>query len=120
MIEDVKVTINGKEEIVPRGITLLQLSKEYQKDYRFPIILASVNNISRELSYVVNDPCGITFYDLNSKIGNRAHIAGLTFLLVVAVKEMFGLDSNLKVMHSLDKGIYIKQVFLLQRQYLSQ
>lgn len=111
MIEDVKVTINGKEEIVPRGITLLQLSKEYQKDYRFPIILASVNNISRELSYVVNDPCGITFYDLNSKIGNRAHIAGLTFLLVVAVKEMFGLDSNLKVMHSLDKGIYIKTSF---------
>ena len=96
MIEDVKVTINGKEEIVPRGTTLLQLSKEYQKDYRFPIILASVNNIYKELSYVVNDPCGITFFDLNSKIGNRAHIAGLTFLLVVAVKEIFGLDANIK------------------------
>ena len=118
MIEDVKVTINGKEEIVPRGTTLLQLSKEYQKDYRFPIILASVNNVYRELSYVVNDPCGITFYDLNSKIGNRAHIAGLTFLLVVAVKEIFGLDANIKVMHSLDKGIYIKTTFPLTETIL--
>lgn len=118
MIEDVKVTINGKEEIVSRGTTLLQLSKEYQKDYRFPIILASVNNVSKELSYVVNDSCGITFFDLNSKIGNRAHIAGLTFLLVVAVKEIFGLDANIKVMHSLDKGIYIKTTFPLTETIL--
>ena len=118
MIEEIKVTVNGKEDTVSRGITLLQLSKEYQKDYRFPIILASVNNTYRELNYVINDPCGITFYDLNSKIGNRSHIAGLTFLLVVAVKEMFGLDATLKVMHSLDKGIYIETSFPLTETIL--
>ena len=118
MIEEIKVTINGKEESVPVGTTLLQLSKEYQKDYRFPIILASVNNIYKELSYVVNESCGITFYDLNSKVGNRAHIAGLTFLLIVAVKEIFGMDANIKVMHSLDKGIYIKTSFPLTETIL--
>ena len=118
MIEEIKVTINGKEESVPVGTTLLQLSKEYQKDYRFPIILASVNNVYKELSYVVNESCGITFYDLNSKAGNRAHIAGLTFLLIVAVKEIFGMDANIKVMHSLDKGIYIKTSFPLTETIL--
>ena len=118
MIEEIKVTINGKEESVPVGTTLLQLSKEYQKDYRFPIILASVNNIYKELSYVVNESCGITFYDLNSKVGNRAHIAGLTFLLIVAVKEIFGMDANIKVMHSLDKGIYIETSFPLTETIL--
>ena len=40
MIEEITVTINAKEDKIPRGITLLQLSKEYQKDYRFPIILS--------------------------------------------------------------------------------
>ena len=118
MIEEIKVTINGKEESVPVGTTLLQLSKEYQKDYRFPIILASVNNIYKELSYVVNESCGITFYDLNSKVGNRAHIAGLTFLLIVAVKEIFGMDANIKVMHSLNKEIYIKTSFPLTETIL--
>ena len=118
MIEEIKVTINGKEQSVPRGITLLQLSKEYEKDYRFPIILASVNNVYKELSYVVNESSGINFYDLNSKIGNRSHIAGLTFLLVVAVKEIFGLDANIKVMHSLDKGIYIETSFPLTETIL--
>lgn len=118
MIEEIKVTINGKEETISAGTTLLQLSKEYQKDYRFPIILASVNNVYRELSYVINESCGIVFYDLNSKIGNRAHIAGLTFLLVVAVKEIFGIQANIKVMHSLDKGIYIKTSFPLTETIL--
>ena len=118
MIEEVKVTINGREESVPDGTTLLQLSKEYQKGYRFPIILASVNNVYKELSYVVNESCGITFYDLNSKIGNRAHIAGLTFLLIVAVKEIFGNNANITVMHSLDKGIYIKTSFPLTETIL--
>ena len=118
MIEEIKVTINGNERSIPTGTTLLQLSKEYQDEYRFPIILATVNNVNRELSYVVNESCGIVFYDLNSKIGNRAHIAGLTFLLVVAVKEMFGLEANVKVMHSLDKGIYIKTSFPLTETIL--
>ena len=118
VIEEITVTINSKEVKIPSGITLLQLSKEYQKDYRFPIILASVNNIYRELSYVINDPCGIVFYDLNSKIGNRSHIAGLTFLLLVAVKDIFGLNANIKVMHSLDKGIYIGDIISFNRNYL--
>ena len=118
MIEEIKVTINNKEEKITRGINLLQLSKEYQKDYKFPIILASVNNVYRELSYVINDPCGIVFYDLSSRIGNRAHIAGLTFLLVVSVKEIFGMDANIKVLHSLDKGIYIETSFPLTETIL--
>lgn len=118
MIEEIKVTINGNEKTIPQGTTLLQLSKEYQKEYRFPIILASVNNVYKELSYVINNPCGIVFYDLKSKIGNRAHISGLTFLLIVAVKEIFGSEASIKVMHSLDKGIYIQTNFPLTETIL--
>ena len=118
MIEEVKVTINNKETLVPSGISLLQLSKEYQKDYRFPIVLATVNNKYKELNYVINSSCGINFYDLNSIEGNRAHIAGLTFLLIVAVKEIFGVNANVKVLHSLDKGLYIETSFALTETIL--
>ena len=50
MLEEITVTINGKEKTIPSGMTLLQLSKEYQSEYRFPIVLAQVNNSYRELS----------------------------------------------------------------------
>ncbi len=111
MLEEITVTINGKEKTIPSGMTLLQLSKEYQSEYRFPIVLAQVNNSYRELSYVVHDDCDITFLDLNSRAGNRTHIAGLTFLLYVAVRELFGEKANIIVQHSLDKGLYVETTF---------
>ena len=111
MIEDVKVVINGKKTKVPMGTTLLQLSKNYTSDYRFPIIIARVDNTYRELSYAIHEECNIEFFDLNSRVGNRTHIAGLTFLLLVAVKELYGEKANIIVQHSLDKGIYIETTF---------
>ena len=48
---------------------------------------------------------------MNSRVGNRTHIAGLTFLLLVAVKELYGEKANIIVQHSLDKGIYIETTF---------
>ncbi len=111
MIEEIKVKVNGKEEKVPIGTTLLQLSKNYSNKYRFPIIIARVNNTYRELSYSIHDACEIEFFDLNSRVGNRTHIAGLTFLLLVAVKELYGEKADIIVQHSLDKGIYIETTF---------
>ncbi len=111
MIEEIKVKVNGKEEKVPIGTTLLQLSKNYSNKYRFPIIIARVDNTYRELSYSINDTCEIEFFDLNSRVGNRTHIAGLTFLLLVAVKELYGEKADIIVQHSLDKGIYIETTF---------
>lgn len=39
MIEEIKVKVNGKEEKVPIGTTLLQLSKNYSNKYRFLLLL---------------------------------------------------------------------------------
>ncbi len=111
MIETIEVVMNGHKTAVPSGTTLLQLSKEVAKEYRFPIIIATVNGSYKELSYVVNDSCTVDFFDLNSKVGNRTHIAGLTFLLLVAVKELYGEKANIIVQHSLDKGLYIETTF---------
>ena len=111
MIEEITITINDEERQIPRGTTLLQISKEYSKKYRFPILLAQVDNTYRELSYQITKPCKIEFLDLNSRVGNRVHIAGLTFLLLVAVKELYGEKANIIVQHSLDKGIYIETTF---------
>ncbi|HIT10873.1 MAG TPA: nucleoside kinase [Candidatus Onthousia faecigallinarum] len=111
MFEEIEISIEKKKKQISRGTTLLQLSKEYQKKFRFPILLARVNNTYRELDYQISTPCEIEFLDLNSRPGNRTHIAGLTFLLLVAVKELYGENANIIVQHSLDKGIYIETTF---------
>ncbi len=111
MIESITVKVNDEKIEVSAGTTLLQLSKQFQKKFRFPIIIAKVDGIYRELNYVIDKACQIEFYDLNSRIGNRTHIAGLTFLLFVAIKELYGEKAGIIVQHSLDKGIYIETTF---------
>ena len=116
MIESLVVTVNNKKIEIPYGTTLLQLSKQFASDFHFPILLATVDGTFRELSYVISKDSTIEFFDLNSRIGNRTHIAGLTFLLYVAVKSLYGENENVIVQHSLDKGIYIETTFPINEE----
>ena len=89
-MDTLEVMIDGLQEQVPSGITLEEISKEFQKDFKYPIILARVNGRIRELSRIVEENDDIIFMDLTSSIGNRTHIGGLTFLIIYTVKELFG------------------------------
>ena len=113
MIETIEVTIHGKKYQMSKGRTLDDISKEFQKEYKYPILLASVNNKLKELNYIVNDDATIEFFDLTSKSGNRTLISGLTYVLLYAIKKLYGDEADMSVQHSLDKGIYIETNFRL-------
>ena len=113
MIETIEVKIKNKKYQLSKGMTLEEISKEFQKEYKYPILLAKVNNKLEELTSTVNDNATITFYDLTTREGNRTHISGLTYVLLYAVKKLFGETANITVQHSLDKGIYIETNFKL-------
>ena len=118
MIDTIEVTIHGKKVRYSANITLQEIYNEYKDDYEFPIIIAKVNNRWRELSYKLTEDCEVDFLDLTSPEGNRAHVCGLTFVLVYAVKRLFGKDANVIVQHSIDKGIYIQTTFRLNEEKL--
>ncbi len=113
MIETIDVRINNKIYNLSKGMTLEEISKEFIKDFKYPIILAKVNNRLKELTETVTENSTIEFMDLTSRQGNRTHISGLTYILIYAVKRLYGEDANIIVQHSLDKGIYIKTNFKL-------
>ena len=113
MIETIEVTIHGKKYQMSKGRTLDDISKEFQKEYKYPILLASVNNKLKELNYKVNDDATIEFFDLTSESGKRTLISGLTYVLLYAIKKLYGDEADMSVQHSLDKGIYIETNFRL-------
>ena len=113
MIEAIEVTINNQKYRVSSGVTLEEVAAQFQKEYKYPILLAKVNGITKELSCKVQDSSNIEFLDLTSKEGNRTHISGLTYILLYAVKRLYGKDANIYVQHSLDKGIYVETSFKL-------
>lgn len=113
MIETLEIKVNGHKYQVSKGVTLEELASQFQKDYRYPILLAKVNNVLKELTTEITHQANIEFLDLTSREGNRTHISGLTYVLIYAIKKLYGKNADALVQHSLDKGIYIETNFKL-------
>ena len=119
MIETVEVTINNKKYTYSKDITLQEIYMEHQEEHRYPIIIARVNNRLRELSYKLSEDSVVEFLDLTSPEGNRVHINGLTLIMLYAIKKLYGKSADIRVEHSLDKGIYCQTSFKLTEAKLS-
>ena len=118
MIDTIEVTINGKTYNYTKDITLQEIYSEHQENHKYPILLARVDNRLRMLSHQLKDNCTVEFLDLTSAEGNRAHVNALTFILLYAIKRLFGKQANAIIQHSIDKGIYFITTFRLTEEKL--
>lgn len=116
MNDYVVITINGEKYEYNKNITLLEIYKEHQEKHKYPILLARVNNRLRELSYRIDEDSTVEFIDLTIKEGNRAHISGLTFVLLYAARKLYGQNAEVVVQHSLDKGVFFQTSFRLTEE----
>ncbi|HBY19457.1 MAG: hypothetical protein A2Y24_00955 [Clostridiales bacterium GWE2_32_10] len=106
MEDMVKVYINEEEQrYYEKGVTLLEISKDFKEKYRTPIVLARINNELYELHNSIDEDCNIIFYDLTNSDGIRMYIRSLTFVLNMAMLELYK-DYRLMVYHSIDNGLY--------------
>ena len=118
-MDNIKITINDKEFYVKRKTTLAEIANEFQSNYHHPILIAKVNNTLKELNYEITKPKNIEFLDLTSREGNKIHVNALIFILVVSIKELYGAKSDIRVQHSIDKGLYIETNFEITEKRLN-
>ncbi len=112
----IKVTINHQIVEVTRGITLEELSKNYQSDFQYEIIVAKVDGIYKELTETIQKDCTVEFFDLTNRGANAIYLNGLVYLMIYAFQLLFGKNQNLYVNHSLDKGLYIETTLNLTEE----
>lgn len=94
---------NFDKIVVYKGKNLEDIVKENNLEN---VVAALVNNELQELSYTLNEDAKIRFVTLRDRIGSLIYISGLKFLYIVAVKELFGAETEVYLKHSIDKGIY--------------
>ena len=107
-MDSVKVSVNGNIIEVTDGTSLEELSKLYQDDFKYDIILAKVDGIYEELNETIHKDCTVEFFDLTDKGANQVYLNGLIYLVIYATKRLFGRQIEIKVNHSIDKGLYIE------------
>ena len=120
MIETIEITINKKKYKYNKDISLFEIAKDFKDSFKYPIVLAKVGNRLRELSNTIQESCEIEFLDLTSREGNNTHINGLVYVMVYAVKKLYGRNANIIVEHSLDKGIYLESTFKLSEEKVKE
>src|SRR5574344_1938068 len=88
-----------------QNTSYLEINKDFQKYFNFPILVANVNNKVTDLNEKLTKKCDIDFYDRSSAVGNSIYGRCVAFLLVLAVKRLLG-KVEVRTEHSIDKGFY--------------
>jgi len=106
VVEMIKVTLdNGNVYEYPKSTVLLDIAKDVQHQYKYRIVGAIVNNNLRELAYALEEDSKVKFIDITSAYGNRFYSRSLSFLFIIAAKEVLK-GCRVTVEHSLSKGLY--------------
>ncbi|MFV0342760.1 MAG: nucleoside kinase [Anaerocolumna sp.] len=108
MEEFVKVEIEGKVIECRKGISLLELSQEYQKNHTNDIILAFVNNKLRELTKKVEKDCKIQFVTTADDAGHKTYNRGMILVMLKAFYSTVGSENikKISVDYSVGNGLY--------------
>ncbi|NLD47774.1 MAG: nucleoside kinase [Clostridiaceae bacterium] len=96
---------DATEREVLEGISLLELSRECENDYKSTIIAAKVNNDIKELSFHLYDSSNVEFIDITNDDGMRIYKRSLNFILIKAVNDLFP-ERKVVINHSISKGLY--------------
>ena len=106
MGEMIKVTFNNDDTYqYPKSVKLLNIAKERQNQFKYKIVGAIVDNNLRELDYLLEEDANVKFFDTTSSYGNRFYSRSLSFLFIIAAKEVLK-ECKVTVEHSLSKGLY--------------
>lgn len=105
-MEEKKIVVMGKEMPYTPYTTYADLAKKFAGAVNGPIMLARQENRLRELSRRICGEAEITFYGIDNEEGLRVYRRGVLFLMVKAVRDLFGEDSLVVVEHSLQKNLY--------------
>ncbi|MGE5633232.1 MAG: nucleoside kinase [Caulobacteraceae bacterium] len=106
MQEKIMLTFpGGLQKEYFKGTKLLDIAKDFQRDFKSDIVGAIVNNELKELWVEANKDCCMQFIDRTTAYGSRFYSRSLAFIFIIAAKELFK-DCRVTVEHSLSKGLY--------------
>ena len=105
--EFLKVIIDGEEKEIKRKTLFLELAKEAQPQYEYPIVLASLDNRLKELNKGITKSGELKFITVNDSDGLKTYRRSLTFLMERAVRKVIPKkEVTANVLYSIGNGYY--------------
>ncbi|NMA83980.1 MAG: nucleoside kinase [Epulopiscium sp.] len=99
---------DGEKRLYPKGICLLEVSKDFQGTRSIPILAAVVNNKLMELRQTLKEDANIRWIDFTHKDGFRIYQRSLSFVLILAAQEVLedqGI-TKVRINHAVNNGYF--------------
>ena len=107
MNKSIKVNFRNIEtREFPSDTTLYEISQSFKRYFNYEIMGAKIDNEIEGLDEPLTKKCTIDFFDRSDVTGNTIYSHSVQFLMIVAAKQVLGSDCEIKIEHSLDKGVY--------------
>ena len=107
MEDKIIVEIEGIGNVVTSvNKTIYELMEEQNLENE--VIAVIIDNDITELSTKLKEDTKMKLIKIKDRMGAKIYRSGLKFLYITAVKELFGRNTNVELLHSLDKGIYTR------------
>lgn len=106
----IKVTVNGKEKEYLYGTRILEIAKDFQKEYDDDILLAVCDHTKlRELHHKVKKDCQMDFITYRQKSGCETYRRSATLLMLKAFYSVWGKKiQKITVDFTIGKGFYCR------------
>ncbi|NLG83882.1 MAG: nucleoside kinase [Firmicutes bacterium] len=104
-MDKIRLTIEGRVYEYAPGLSLAEISRDFVRPERGPIVGAKVGNDLRDLWFVPTGDAVVTWIDLTHPDGTRIYARSLSFVLIRAVRELFP-GARVTIEHSLCKGLF--------------
>jgi len=107
MSEYINITIGGYESFkIEKYTQIKEIANRFSHMCKYPILLAKVDNQLEELHKKLASDCSIEFLDITDANGYRTYQRSVAFLMVCAAKEVLGVDTRIRIEHSINKNYY--------------
>ena len=103
-----KIRCNGKDMEFKEGSTFKEISTFFEKDYLYPILGVKANEDFLDLSNTITKDAEICFFTKVDEYGNKIYSKSARFILILAVRRVFGSRAKVVVTHSQDRGMFFK------------
>ena len=102
-----KVSFRGSKPFeFEEGTTYKEISEHFKDNFNYDILVARVDNTLTDLSETLKKDCDIDFFDRSSNIGNSVYRRSVRFILVLAVKNLFGDEADAIIGNNIDNETY--------------
>ena len=106
---EIRLILNNgrKTELIntDRPVTGEELVSRYGQNAEYRILAMRVDNVTRELTSVINGDCQVQLLDMRDHGANLVYQRSVSLIYLKAVKDILG-DVRVEIDNSLNKGVY--------------